>query len=83
LMTGEEVRPDITRFRGEAGDWIVLLTDGITGGEEDTWLREAMSAFDGVSPGVLAERVLTKSGEEQRGADDSTVIAVRLESRKA
>ena len=82
VVTGEEVRPDITRFRGEPGDFIILLTDGITAGEEDAWLRDTLKTFEGASPGALAEHVLTQSGEEHQGTDDSTVIAVRLESRK-
>lgn len=29
IVTGEQAKPDVHRFRGEQGDWIVMVTDGI------------------------------------------------------
>ncbi|MEG2000811.1 MAG: SpoIIE family protein phosphatase, partial [Evtepia sp.] len=72
---------DVNRFRGESGDWILLLTDGVLGGDNDAWLRHMISEYDGKSPGELAEKVMKESKKQTGGTDDGTVIAVRLEKR--
>lgn len=81
IMAGEDVKPDITRFRAEEGDWILLLSDGMIGGESDAWLRELLIDFEGKSPGELSDKLLEQSARENDSADDSTVIAVRLDKR--
>lgn len=83
LLTGDEVKPDVTRFRAAQGDWILLVSDGVVAGEDDTWLREGLHSYAGDSPGELAEELLMKSRVEHEGADDATVIAVRLDKRDA
>ena len=81
IMAGDDVKPDVTRFRADDGDWILLLSDGMMGGEKDDWLRGYLSEFQGQSPGELADKLLELSGQESDSADDSTVIAVRLSKR--
>jgi stage II sporulation protein E len=81
IMAGDDVKPDVTRFRADDGDWILLLSDGMMGGEKDDWLRGYLAEFQGQSPGELADKLLELSGEESDSADDSTVIAVRLSKR--
>ena len=73
-------KPDAHKFRGEAGDWIVLLTDGILCGREDGWLRNLMNGYQGTSPSELAERILHEAQQLHQEEDDATVIAVRLET---
>lgn len=77
IFTG--VKPDAHKFRGEAGDWIVLLTDGILCGREDGWLRNVMNGYQGTSPSEMAERILHQAQQLHQEEDDATVIAVRLE----
>jgi stage II sporulation protein E len=81
IMAGDDVKPDVTRFRAGEGDWILLLSDGLVGGESDDWLREAFVGYEGHSPGELANKLLGLSVKENESTDDSTVIAVRLEKR--
>jgi stage II sporulation protein E len=81
IMTGDDVKPDVTRFRAGEGDWILLLSDGMIGGESDGWLRESLGEYEGHSPGELANKLLDLSIKENESADDSTVIAVRVEKR--
>ncbi len=81
ILSGEKAKPDITRFRGQDGDWVILLSDGITGGEEDAWLRNALLDYGGESPGELADKLLCLSQEKEKAPDDSILIAVRLERR--
>jgi stage II sporulation protein E len=80
--TGKGAKPHCREFRGQAGDWLVLVTDGILCGREDTWLRERMESYHGTSPGELAQIILRQSQDLHGGEDDSTVIAVRLEQSR-
>lgn len=82
LTAQERVEADVTPFRLEVGDCLVLLTDGITDGEEDEWLRQALREFDGASPRALARALLERADGEQ-AADDRTVMVVRLSKRDA
>lgn len=50
IVTGEQAKPDVHRFRGEQGDWIVMVTDGILCGREDIWIRDLMTAYQGTAP---------------------------------
>ena len=80
--SGDAARPDITRFRAEDGDWILLVSDGVLSSGDDRWLREQFSGYEGKSPGELAENLLAENLRQNGGTDDSTVIAVHLERRK-
>lgn len=82
IMAGDDVKPDVTRFRAEGGDWILLLSDGMIAGEGDDWLKELFLTYEGNSPGELANKLLDLSVKENESVDDSTVIAVRLEKRE-
>ncbi len=82
ILAGARSQPDSHSFRGQQGDWVVMLTDGVLCGREDDWLRRLLLDYQGTSPGELAERVLRESEEQCQGEDDGTVIAVRLELRR-
>ena len=79
LVSGESARPDSHSLRGEAGDWILLVTDGILCGREDSWLQELLLGYRGTDPGELAGKVLAASQDLWEGEDDATVIALRLD----
>lgn len=79
IVTGEQAKPDVHHFRGESGDWIVMVTDGILCGREDIWVRDLMACYEGRSPSDLADRILRRSEEICQGEDDGTVVALRLE----
>lgn len=81
IVTGEKAKPDIHKFRGEKGDWIVMVTDGVLCGREDVWIRDLMTGYRGDSPSDLAQRILRQSEEICQGEDDGTVLAVHLERR--
>jgi len=83
LTTGDAVRPDLTRISLEAGDCVVLVSDGVTAGFEDGWLRESLAAFDGDSPKDLARRLIEQSSEKSEAADDRTAMVVRLAARQS
>ncbi|NLF35270.1 MAG: SpoIIE family protein phosphatase, partial [Clostridiales bacterium] len=82
LTTGDSVTPDMARLSLAAGDWVVLVSDGITSGEEDGWVRELIASFDGDSPKELARVLVQGSEGKQCANDDCTAMAVRLVQRR-
>lgn len=71
----DEHRPTRVCFRLSPGDSLLLITDGVLGGEGDEWLRRELSAFDLDSPAEFAKRVALHSGDR---TDDRTALAVRV-----
>lgn len=71
--------PDMTRFRLGAGDLVLLLTDGITDGQEDSWLKSMLAGYRGESPRELAQAVLASPAVGRE--DDRTVVAIRVSER--
>lgn len=78
LVTGDAVRPDVIRLSLEEGDCVLLLSDGVTAGTEDEWLREELKKFSGDSPKDLARALIDLSSEKSQAADDRTAMAVKL-----
>ena len=83
LTLGGSPAPDVQHFRLEAGDWVVLLTDGLLSGSgPDDWLRNRIATHTGSSPGALAQAVLEESDGFSAGTDDRTVLVLTLEARR-
>lgn len=82
IVAGDDVKPDVVRFRVEGGDWIIMLSDGVADGEEDSWIRQLLYQFQGKSPGELAEQISELGHKHNQSIDDSSVIAVHIEQRK-
>jgi len=80
LAVGAGGAPDVSRFRLEAGDWVLLVSDGVADPEEDGWLREKLGG-EGTGPRELARAVIEASGAQAGAADDKTALAVRLAKR--
>ncbi len=78
---GEQAAPDAFPLSLDAGDCVVLVSDGVTTGKDDRWLRRLLSEFDGLSPQALAAQILTESGLRSGGGDDRMVIAIKLDVR--
>lgn len=76
---GEGSRADVHQFKGAAGDWIVLMTDGVLCGRDDGWVRDLLAGYEGESPGDLAGRLIGQAEQRHAREDDATVIAVHLE----
>lgn len=79
LETDRESRPDCTQLSLAAGDLLLMITDGITDGEGDTWLRKTLNGYEGDSPRELAQRILASPAAGRE--DDRTVVAVRIGKR--
>lgn len=70
--------PDVSRFQLKAGDLAVLVSDGVTDGTRDEWVREQIRSFTGNSPKDLAAGLLC---HENPVSDDRTAIVLLLEEQ--
>lgn len=77
LDAGDEVRPDVIPLEAGDGDWLVMASDGVTGGEED-WIEHTLAQWEGDSPRLLAQQLLEGCLHRETGQDDKTVVAVKL-----
>lgn len=82
LADPQKGEPDAIPFHLDVGESAVLLTDGVSDGEEDEWLRQKLLSDDGASPKRLARELLEESLGRDPGGDDKTVMVLRVGSRK-
>ena len=77
----EEEKPgEPVPLRFGHGDLFIMLSDGISDGMEDGWVRELLLAHAGDSPKELAARLVTEA--KGRGHDDDrTALVMRIEKR--
>ena len=73
-----DATPEISRFHLRAGDLAVLVSDGVTDGSEDGWVRDQICAFTGDSPKELAAGLLC---HENPVSDDRTAIVLLLKGQ--
>ena len=81
-VPGQGGRPDVYPLELSSGDCVVMVSDGVTDGGGDQWLREALRAFDGRSPQALAQDILAAGGRRAGRGDDRTVMVLRLDQRQ-
>lgn len=81
VAAGQAGGPDAFSLSLDAGDCILLVSDGVTTGREDGWVRSLLAGFDGLSPQALAAQVLRESGGRSGSGDDRTVVAIKLDVR--
>ena len=66
-------------FTVKKDDVAVMVSDGITGGSEQTdWLCDLLCTLDTTDPAAICDAVLTEAEEKYGAADDMTVLAVRF-----
>lgn len=81
LAAGEGA-PDQSDFKLEAGDCVLLVSDGVAGAGEDVWLRELTGSFAGDSPKDLACALITESETRDTGVDDRTALVIKIALRE-
>ncbi len=64
---------DVTQLQLEEGCFVVLLSDGVSDGVEDGWLQNLLAGWQGSSPQLLADLILTHSQQHQGSGDDAAV----------
>lgn len=60
------------------GDLYIMLSDGVSDGQDDSWVRKLLIEHAGESPKELAAR-LVSSGKGRSHDDDRTALVLRLE----
>ena len=81
LAGGSDLGPDVSKLRLEAGDSVVLVSDGVTSGGDDGWLKEALAAFDGSDPKALAAALMEGSAKREGATDDRTAVVLTIKER--
>lgn len=79
LAEGDPSALDRFTLRLAPNDCVLMVSDGICGSGDDSWLRERLGQFDGGSPKDLARDLITHSPQE--ATDDRTALVVRIEQR--
>ena len=67
---------DVSKMRLEAGDSVIMISDGVASLEEDGWVKEALAAYDGNDPKSLAAALMDASGKREGATDDRTAAFV-------
>ncbi len=81
LTAGGNAGPDVSKLKLGAGDCVLMLSDGVAEAEDDQWVRDLLSKFDGQSPKDLAKAVMEESEKRVGAADDRTALVIWLKKR--
>lgn len=80
-LAGGDGGPDVSKMRLEAGDSVVLISDGVAAAEEDGWVKAALAAYDGSDPKALAAALMEGSTQRQGATDDRTAVVLTVKER--
>ena len=75
-LEGASRQPDVIRFVLPPDGWLVMVSDGVVGGDGDEWLQDLLAGWGGGTPDALARRILTMSAEHGGRSDDCAVLAL-------
>lgn len=71
--------PETTSLSLEAGSVLVMVSDGVTGGDGDAWLRTLLEHWPGGDSQELAQMILAESRRHGGLQDDCAALVLRLE----
>ena len=69
------------RLRMGSCNLAVMVSDGVSDGTEDAWLRELIAAFTG-EPEKLAEEITAEAYKKSNGGDDITAVVITIDDRR-
>lgn len=75
-LEGADRQPDVIRFVLPPDGWLVMVSDGVVGGDGDEWLQDLLAGWGGGTPDALARRILTLSADHGGRSDDCAVLAL-------
>lgn len=75
-LEGADRQPDVIRFVLPPDGWLVMVSDGVVGGDGDEWLQDLLAGWGGSTPDALARRILTVSADHGGRSDDCAVLVL-------
>lgn len=75
-LEGADRQPDVIRFVLPPDGWLVMVSDGVVGGDGDEWLQDLLAGWGGGTPDALARRILTVSADHGGRSDDCAVLVL-------
>lgn len=75
-LEGVDRQPDVIRFILPPDGWLVMVSDGVVGGDGDEWLQDLLAGWGGGTPDALARRILTVSADHGGRSDDCAVLVL-------
>lgn len=75
-LEGADRQPDVIRFVLPPDGWLVMVSDGVVGGDGDEWLQDLLAGWGGGTPDALARRILTMSADHGGRSDDCAVLVL-------
>ena len=71
--------PEATSVQLEPGSVLVMVRDGVTGGDGEAWLRTLLLGWEGSDSQELAQLILAESRRHGGLRDDCAALVLRLE----
>ena len=71
--------PESTGVQLEPGSVLVMVSDGVTGGDSEDWLRGLLGGWQGGDSQELAQMILAESRRHGGLRDDCAALVLRLE----
>lgn len=81
IRSGGSERNNCTKLHLSPGAFTVMLSDGVTQGSDDQWLRTLLSEHTGDASAELSRLILESAAEKFGKSDDMTVLAIRTAER--
>lgn len=81
-LNGGSGGPDVSKMRLEAGDSVVLISDGVASAKEDGWVKEALAQYGGEDPKSLAAQLIEGSAAHEGTTDDRTAVVLTVKERE-
>lgn len=72
---------DVSKMRLEAGDSVVMISDGVADEREDGWVKQALAEYDGSDPKALAALLMEGSSSREGATDDRTAVVLTVKER--
>jgi stage II sporulation protein E len=71
--------PEFIRFQLQEGNVLVMVSDGVIGGDGENWLPELLKTWSDTDAQVLSQQILAESRRHGGLRDDCAALVVYLE----